>query len=74
MGEDAGALDAARAADEHERGGGAHVLRVGAVAGEAQRDVGLDRRGQLAGAVVEVRPRPVRTLLGSGSRPRIEPS
>ncbi len=48
-----------------ELGGGAHVLRLGRVAGEAQRPVGLDRRGQLAGAAVEVRPGAVGALLGA---------
>ena len=41
----------------------AHVLGVGRVAGQPQRDVGLDRRRQVAGAAVEVRPGAVVALL-----------
>ncbi len=43
----------------------AHVLGLGRVAGQAQRPVGLDRRRQLAGAAVEVRPGAVLALLGA---------
>ena len=57
------ALQAAALADEACRG--AHVLRIWWVARQAQRPVGLDGRGQLAGTAVEVGPCAVRALLGA---------
>ncbi len=68
VGEHARALQAALAADELGRG--AHVRVLRRVAGEPQRPVGLDRRRQLAGAAVEVRPRAVGALLGADPRRR----
>ena len=65
MREDARLLEAARLA--RERAGGAHVGVLGPIAGEPQRDVGLDRGREVAGAAVEVRPRPVVAL------PRADP-
>ena len=48
-----------------ELGRRAHVLGLGRVAGQPQRPVGLDRRRQVAGAAVEVRPGAVGALLGA---------
>ncbi len=60
-GEDAGRGDAALAGDPAGRA--LHVLGVRVVARQLERDVGLDRGGQVAGAAVEVGPGAVLALL-----------
>ena len=60
-GEHAAALDSALPPDE--RHGRPHVRGVRVVAGELEGDVGLQRRGQVRGAALEVGPRAVGTLL-----------
>ncbi len=48
----------------------AHVLRLGRVASQAQRPVGLDRAQEVAGPTVEVGPRPILALLRADPRRR----
>jgi hypothetical protein len=62
-GEDAGRAEPALAGDPAGRG--LHVLRVTRVAGQPQRDVGLDCRAEVARAAVEVGPGAVLPLLRS---------
>ncbi len=47
------------------------MRRVGRVAGQPQRDVRLDRGGQVAGAAVEVGPSAVVALLGADPAGRL---
>jgi hypothetical protein len=63
VGEHARVLDAAPLA--HPARCAIHVRLLGRVAGEAQREIGLDRRGEIAGRAAVVAPGAVGALLAA---------